>query len=170
MVAGHLAAGMAIKGRVPEAPTWALLVGAMFLDVLNPVLASAGFDRATVTEWSHSMVLSAVWSTIFGALFLVRGWTVAVSIAVAVLSHFLLDVIVNSGFALWPGSSVHLGLGLSRTLPTGWWVVELTVVATGVLYYWYCDRKLHRVRPTTWALGALVFTLHFMTSPWLHAG
>ena len=66
-----------------------------------------------------------MWSTIFGALFLVRGWTVAVSIAVAVLSHFLLDAIVNSGFALWPGSSVHLGLGLSRTLPTGSWVVEL---------------------------------------------
>jgi hypothetical protein len=166
VVAGHLAAGMAIKGRVPDAPMLALLVGAVFLDVLNPVLAVAGVDRATVIGWSHSLTLSIAWSLICGAFFLFRGWTVSLAIAVAVFSHFLLDLIVHSELPLWPGSSFHLGLGRWTRLPDGWWLVELTVVAIGVLYYWVRCRKLRRFRPIAWALGGLVLGLHVLNSPW----
>lgn len=166
MIAGHLAAAMAIKGRAPEAPILPLLVGAAFLDVLNPVFAVAGIDRATATGWSHSLVLSIVWSLICGLLFLFRGRTVALAIAVAVFSHFLLDGIMQSALPLWPGSSLHLGLGLEATLPTGWWFLELAVVAIGVLYYCHRCSGLRSFRPTAWALGGLVLGLHVLNSPW----
>jgi hypothetical protein len=45
--------------------------------------------------------------------------------ALAVFSHFLLDLPMHpADMALWPGSSIRLGMGLWRTLPTGWWFVE----------------------------------------------
>jgi hypothetical protein len=77
VIAGHLASAIAIKGRAPEAPILPLLVGAMFLDVLYPVFAVAGVDRATATGWSHSLLLSIAWSLICALLFLFRGrtWT-----------------------------------------------------------------------------------------------
>ena len=34
MYAGHFAAGLALKAKQPLAPTWALLLGTGFLDVL----------------------------------------------------------------------------------------------------------------------------------------
>src|SRR5687768_13260452 len=135
MIAGHLAAGMAIKGAMPKAPTWGLLIAALFLDVLNPVLALAGLDRAVIREWSHSFAMSLVWSVLLATLFAWRGRAVALAVGIAVFSHFVLDAIVQSDVPLWPHSSAHIGLDLWRTLPTGWWFVELALVAGGVFYY-----------------------------------
>ena len=60
MVAGHVAAAMAIKGRVPSAPMWALVVSAVLLDMLNPAFRLAGVEGSTVTDWSHSLAMSVV--------------------------------------------------------------------------------------------------------------
>jgi hypothetical protein len=166
MIAGHLAAGMAIKGAVPQAPIWALLIAAVFLDVLNPVFALAGLDRAVIGEWSHSLAMSLVWSVLLGTLFLWRGRTVALAVGIAVLSHFVLDAIVQSGVALWPYSSVRIGLDLWRVLPTGWWFVELALVAGGVIYYWKRRRKEGSLRVAAWALAAFVLIVHVLNSPW----
>jgi hypothetical protein len=149
MYAGHFAAGLAIKGRVPDAPTWGLLAGVGALDILFGPFVLAGIERASLTpgvspgfsldyiDWSHSLLMSIVWSLAFAALFIRRGRTVAVAMGVAVFSHFVLDVVVHpADMALWPNASVHLGLGLWRVWPKGWWFVELAVVAAGVSYYW----------------------------------
>jgi hypothetical protein len=72
MYAGHLAAGLALKGRVPKAPTWGLLVGVGLLDLLFGPFLVEGIERATMTlgqtpgfsldyiDWSHSLVMSLV--------------------------------------------------------------------------------------------------------------
>jgi hypothetical protein len=69
---GHFAAGLAVKAREPTAPTWALLVGVGFLDILFGPFVLAGLEHATVTpsaspglsldyiDWSHSLVMSIV--------------------------------------------------------------------------------------------------------------
>src|SRR5262245_57032172 len=121
MVAGHLAVAVAIKGAVRNAPTWALLVAAVFPDVLNPVLALAGVDRAGIGEWTHSLAMSVVWSVLLGTLFLWRGRTVALAVGIAVFSHVVLDAVVQSAVPLWPNSPVRIGLDLWRMLPVGWW-------------------------------------------------
>jgi membrane-bound metal-dependent hydrolase YbcI (DUF457 family) len=165
VIAGHLAAGLAVKGAVPHAPTWALLIAAVFLDVLNPVLALAGLDRAVIGQWSHSLAMSFVWSIVLAALFVWRGRTVALAVAIAVLSHFMLDAVVKSDEALWPHSSIRIGLDLWRILPTGWWFVELALVAAGVFYYWKRVHKEGRQRWAALSLVAFVLIVHMVNSP-----
>src|SRR5258706_10922891 len=71
-------------------------------------------------DWSHSLAMSLVWAGLFGAAFLGRGRAVAMVLAFSVFSHFLLDVPMHPpDLALWPGSSIHLGFGLWKSMPVG---------------------------------------------------
>ena len=48
----------------------------------------------------------------------------------SVFSHFLLDLPMHPpDLALWPGSSIHLGFGLWKSMPVGYWWVELWTIA-----------------------------------------
>jgi hypothetical protein len=105
-----------------RAPTWALLVGVGLLDILFGPFVLAGIERATVTpsvspgfsldcvDWSHSLVMSLVWSVLFAAAFARYGRRVMMAIGFAVFSHFLLDLPVHPpDLTLWPNSASHLG-------------------------------------------------------------
>lgn len=180
MYVAHLAAGLAIKAREPKAPTWALLVGVGLLDLLFGPLVLAGIERATITpsivpgfsldyiDWSHSLVMSLVWSVLFAALFARYGRRVMVAIGVAVFSHFLLDVPMHPpDLALWPGSTAHVGLGLWQALPTGWWLVELTLIAAFWGYYWRRSQSNSTFGGRPIAIAAVLLALHVFNSPWL---
>ena len=180
MYAGHFAAGLALKARVPEAPTWGLLVGVGVLDILFGPFVLAGIERVSATpgvapgfsldhiDWSHSLAMSLVWSLLFGAAFLRRGRLVAVTMAAAVLSHFVLDLAMHpSDLALWPGSSIHLGFGLWRALPVGWWFVELGLIAACCGYYWHRSQTDRTFGGRAAAAVAVVLALHLANSPWL---
>ena len=126
MYAGHFAAGLALKGTVPEAPTWGILLGVGVLDILFGPFLLIGIEQVTLTpaqspgfsldhiDWSHSLLSSAVLSVVFGLLFLRLGGKIMLVMGVAVFSHFILDLVMHpADLALWPGSDVHLGIGLS---------------------------------------------------------
>lgn len=67
MYAGHFAAGLALKARAPEAPTWGILLGVGFLDLLFGPFVLLGLEQVSVTprvspgfsldyiDWSHSL-------------------------------------------------------------------------------------------------------------------
>jgi len=178
--AGHFAAGLAIKGRSPSTPTWGLLLGVGLLDILFGPFVLLGIERVSMTpavspgfsldyiDWSHSLAMSLVWAGLYGALWLGRGRKTAALMAAAVFSHFLLDLPVHpADMALWPGSEVHLGFGLWRALPDGWWFVELGVIAAGVGYYWARSRKIGSFGRRAWAVAMVVVLLHVMNAPWL---
>jgi membrane-bound metal-dependent hydrolase YbcI (DUF457 family) len=180
MYAGHFASALALKAKVPRAPTWGLLVGVGVLDLLFGPFVLAGIERVSLTpgvspgfsldhiDWSHSLLMSVVWSVLFGAAFLRRGRTVAIVMAVAVFSHFVLDLVVHpADMALWPGSSVHLGLGLWRTMPLGWWFVELAVIAGFWWYYWKRSRSDRSFGGRAVAAMVVIVVLHLLNSPWL---
>src|SRR5438105_15679350 len=127
MYAPHFAAALAIKGRVREAPLWALLIGAFIPDLLWIVLARIGIEPAQTSnfydDWSHSLVSVAILATLFASAFLRRGKSVFVAIWLAVFSHFLLDFPVHpKRLALAPLTGVYLGWDLLAwgSLP-GWW-------------------------------------------------
>lgn len=180
MYAGHFAAGLAIKAREPRAPTWAVMVGVGLLDLLFGPFVLLGIERVAITpavspgfellhiDWSHSLVMAIVWSALFALLFHRRGRVVAGVLGLAVFSHFLLDLpMYPHDLALWPGSGVHLGLGLWRILPQGWWFVELAFVAACGAYYWLAARRDGAFgRYAGWAVGVVV-ALHLFNSPWL---
>jgi membrane-bound metal-dependent hydrolase YbcI (DUF457 family) len=183
MYAGHFAAGLALKAREPRAPTWGVLVGVALLDLLFPIFVVTGVERVTPTpgvppgmsldfiDWSHSLAMSLVWALLFALLWARRGRAVAVVCGVAVFSHFLLDLPMHPGdLALWPHSQAHVGWGLWRSLPVGWWFVEGAVVLAGCAYYFARARRDGKAqgyggRP----LGAVVVVavIHVLNSPWL---
>jgi hypothetical protein len=83
--AGHFAAGLSVKARVPSAPAWAMLFGTGFLDMLFGIFAMLGIERATMTpgvspgfsldfiDWSHALAMSLVWAAIYACVFWQRG-------------------------------------------------------------------------------------------------
>jgi hypothetical protein len=138
--AAHLAAGMAIKSRVPQAPTWALLTAAFVPDLLWIPLARLGVEptaRAVFfDDWSHSLATTVLWATLFAAVFWRRGAAVAGALWLAVASHFLLDLPIHpKPLALYPHSAVHLGLGLGNVERSTYWWVQLAVMAALSLIY-----------------------------------
>jgi hypothetical protein len=180
MYVGHFAAALAIKAREPRAPTWALLVGVGLLDILFGPFVLAGIERATVTpsvspgfsldyiDWSHSLVMSLVWSVLFAVAFVHHGRSVMIAVGVAVFSHFLLDIPMHPpDLALWPNSAAHLGLGLWRAAPTGWWFVELAVIAALWAYYWRRSRRSPLFGRRPFAILTVLIFLHVFNSPWL---
>lgn len=180
MYVGHFAAALAIKAHEPKAPTWALLVAVGFLDLLFGPFVLAGIERATITpgvspgfsleyiDWSHSLVMSLVWSGVVAAAFARYGPGVMTAVGFAVFSHFLLDLPMHPhDLALWPGSATHVGFGLWRTLPNGWWLVELAIIAGFWMYYWRRSTTDSSFGRRPFAIAGVLLILHVLNSPWL---
>jgi membrane-bound metal-dependent hydrolase YbcI (DUF457 family) len=139
MYAAHFGAGLAIKSRVWNAPTWALLVGAFLPDVLWIPLATLGIESRPTAwhdDWSHSLLMVLVWATLFALLFIRRGRAVAAAIWIAVFSHFLLDLPIHpKDLALYPHSTIHLGMGLWSIGRFNYWLVESCVLVVLMIFY-----------------------------------
>lgn len=177
MYAGHFAVGLALKARAPRTPTWAILLGTGFLDVLFGIFVLLGIERATITpghapgftldfiDWSHSLAMALVWAVLFAAAFWRRGGTIPVVLGFAVFSHFLLDLPMHPhDLALWPGAKVHVGLGLWHT--PYWWWVELALIAAACGYYVVRARTLGGFGGHAYWAIAVVLALHLFNSPW----
>ena len=96
--------------------------------------------------------------------------TMSVNMAAAVFSHFVLDLAMHpADLALWPGSDVHLGFGLWRLLPTGWWFFELGLVVLLLGYYWRRSKTERSFGGKAVGVVATVLILHILNSPWLSA-
>ena len=180
MYAGHFAAAYAIKAREPKAPTWALLVGVVTLDLLFGSFVLAGIEKVAMTPsvspgirwddigWSHSLAMSLVWSFLFAIPFVRYGRFVMIAIGFAVFSHFLLDIPLHpADMPLWPGSNTYLGLGFLRTLPHGYWFIELAFLAGFWAYYWRRTKAYPGVGSRPIAVAIVLLLLHLLTSPWL---
>lgn len=159
---------------------WGILIGVGLLDLLFGPFVLLGIERATVTpaqspgfsldhiDWSHSLLMSLIWSSAYAALFTRWGGRVVGVMGVAAFSHFLLDLPMHPpDLALWPGSDVHLGFGLWRVLPQGWWFVELGVIALAGAYYLRAAQGSQEFGRRPMAVVGVVVLLHIFNSPWL---
>lgn len=173
MYAGHLAAGLALKATVPRAPTWALVLGAGWLDVVHGAFVLAGIEhvRPDASQflgwslidmpWTHSLVAALAWSLAAGLVFARRGRAVAIAVAIAVFSHFALDFIVHDhDLALAPGSDVRFGLGLWGWSALGAWLVEGAFVAACLAWYATRARRDASFGGRAWAVIAVIAVLH----------
>lgn len=180
MYAGHFAAGLAMKATAPRVPTWPLLLGVGFVDILFGLFVVLGIEHAQLTpghspgfsldfiDWSHSLAMSAAWALAYALAFARRGAVVAAWCGAAVFSHFVLDVLMHPGdLALWPHSEAHVGLGLWTRWPTGWWFFELAFIAACGAYYVVRARQDRSFGGRAlWVVGVVV-ALHVTNSPWL---
>lgn len=178
MYVGHFAIALAIKAASPRTPTLPLMLGVGFLDIVDGALVMLGVDRVTpdpaagptlffdldFIDWDHSLLMAAVLSLAWGALFLKRP-RVAWLAAAASFSHFLADLPLHNGdLALYPHSAQHLGWGLWGRLGALSWVLEGAF--TAVLAAWAWRASARRGVSLAWpAIGLLAMFL--VVSPWL---
>jgi hypothetical protein len=154
MYAAHFAAGLAVKGKVPEAPAWALMTAVFLPDFVWIALARTGIEpelppRGFFDDWSHSLVMIILWATLFALAFRSRGRVVAMAVWIAGLSHLVLDFLIHPArMAVYPHSAVHLGWSLwqwgqekTRVGPIVYWWVEAAAILPLLVLYVYWSRR-----------------------------
>jgi|SRR5271154_5662546 len=176
MYPAHFAVGLAVKGRIPTAPAWALMTAVFLPDFIWIVLARAGIEpelppRGFFDDWSHSLLSIILLATLFALVFWKRGRIVVLAVWIAGLSHFLLDFLIHPArLALYPHSSIHLGWNLwqfgqekTRFGPILYWWVELAMILPLLfVYVWYSRRA--RFQPQLVAASCLlVIGLHLLS-------
>ena len=107
MYAGHFAAGLALRGRARNVPLVAFLSAAFLLDFLWVGFGMFHLDASPWDDWSHSLVMSALWGILFAAMFWKRGRVAVIAVWLAVFSHYVLDLLVQ-GATLYPGAPQSL--------------------------------------------------------------
>ena len=152
MLAGHYSASFAIKSFTREVPLWVLFIAVQLLDVFWTSLLLLGVEKARVEPdlpsvpldlyympYSHSLVSVLVVCVVVFFLYrtlppsrgLVRP---AMLVALAVLSHWLLDIPVHRPDLPLYDNMDKIGLGLWN-YPLWALLLEIGLLLAGVLMY-----------------------------------
>lgn len=152
MFVGHYAASLALKKFEKRASLGVLFLAVQFVDIVFFPLVLLGIERLNIVEnftqsthfeleympYTHSFAAFAIWSGLAYALFrwvIVKSHPVAIVVALAVMSHWLFDVIVHTpDMPLWSDSSLKLGLGLWNS-PVATYALEAALLLAGLWLY-----------------------------------
>jgi membrane-bound metal-dependent hydrolase YbcI (DUF457 family) len=176
MFIGHYAVGFAAKRAAPGASLGVLIAAAGLADLLFPVFTLAGWEQvriepgatavapfAFIYPLSHSLLTGVGWAVLFAALYWVwtRYMAGAVTIALAVVSHWLLDLVTHRpDLPLYPGGTTLAGLGLWNSV-AGTVAVEGLLFVAGVWVYAAMTRPRDRTgRYAFWSFVALLVVLY----------
>lgn len=168
MFLGHYGLAFALKRAEPKLSLGTLFIAVQLADLLwgcfillgwEEVRIVPGYTAVTPLQFvhypiSHSLAAALAWALVGAALYFSwptrdtsRHWQAAVIVAVAVLSHYPLDVLVHIPDLPLTGAedSPRLGLGLwnSRTWTL---VAESLALLTGVVLYLSSRSHRHPVR------------------------
>jgi len=155
MFAGHVGAGLAIGSAERRVNVGLFVAAALLLDTVLWLLVLAGYESVAIPSdfarthqaefvfpYSHSLVAGVAWSALAGgtawAVFARLGTArrrVALLIAAAVFSHWLLDVLVHRTEMPLAGTiSPLMGLGLWNSVPAAL-VIEGAIVMLGLIMF-----------------------------------
>jgi len=130
MFVGHYAAALALKKVEKRASLGILFLAVQFVDILFFPFVLLGIERINIIEnhtesthfqleympYTHSLAGSLLWALAAYVLFrwvIVKKKTVALVVALAVFSHWLLDLLVHTpDLPLWSDASPKYGFGL----------------------------------------------------------
>jgi len=120
---GHCAVGLAAKPVAPKVPLGILLLATMMLDVLAIAFGWMGIEGGKAgIPWSHSLLMSVVWSVAAGLLCsrIYHNHRAGAAIGLLVFSHWVLDFISHpipfSSFS-WRTWQWNYGQPLAPDLP-----------------------------------------------------
>jgi len=182
MFIGHFAVAFAAKKVAPKASLGTMVLAAAFLDVVWPVLVLLGIERFRIVPgftainpfdftyypWSHSLLMTLVWSLLVALVYFAssrdRAGTVWVGLVVA--SHWVLDFVSHRpDMPLYPGGSYRLGLGLWQSIPATF-AVEGFLFAAGIAVYVQATKSKDRIGTIAWwAFVGLLLAL-YIPGPW----
>jgi membrane-bound metal-dependent hydrolase YbcI (DUF457 family) len=181
MFVGHFAVGFASKRLAPRSSAGVLVMAPLFLDVLWPIFLATGLESVRIDPgntaftpldlhdypYSHSLVMSLVWSVLFAAVYyaISRYRRGAIVVGLGVFSHWVLDYVTHRpDMPLYPGSSVSVGLGLWNSR-AGTMLVESAMLVAGVWIYVRCTRPRDRIGVIAfWAMIAVLVLLYVSTA------
>ena len=130
MFVGHYAVSLALKKFEKRASLGGLFLGVQLVDILFFPFVLLGIERINIIEdytqsthfeleympYTHSLLGSLLWAMVAYALVrwvIVKKHSVALVVALAVFSHWVLDLIVHvPDLPLWSDTSLKLGFGL----------------------------------------------------------
>jgi len=178
---GHVGAGLLVKRFEPRLNLGVVLFAALFADILFWVLVLAGTESVGKPEsagaarfftfefpYSHGLLASLAWAALAAAVgwFLVapaarRRTRFAWALALAVISHFVLDLVVHvPDLPVIGTQSSKVGLGLWRHMPAAL-ALELLIAGAALAIY------LRAVRPTRgkgWLVAGVVAVTAILTA------
>jgi len=168
MFLGHFGAAFALKRVEPKLSLGTLFLAVQLPDLLWGAFLLLGWEQVRIdpgytavtplqfTEYplSHSLLGMTGWAVAMAAAYYSwptrdtsRHWQAAALVGLAVLSHFLLDLVVHvPDLPLSGGSPIRLGLGLWNH-PAATLLLELASLAAGVAVYVAFRSTRHPVRP-----------------------
>jgi hypothetical protein len=175
MLVGHYAVGFFGKKLAPRASLGVLVFAAMAADILWCAFLLAGVERVEFTSGrgagqyfravniglSHSLAMDLFWAVLLaaGVYLFTRYARGAVIVFLAVLSHWMLDVVAHRpDMPIGPGPGPTLGLGMWTSVPItllvegGFWLVALIVYARSHLFS-------SRARVWGFWVGSLILTV-----------
>jgi len=130
MFVGHYATCLALKTFEKRVSLGVLFLAVQFIDILFFPFVLLGIERINIIEnftqsthfeleympYTHGLVGSLFWAAAAYALFkwiVVKKHEIALVVALAVFSHWILDVIVHTpDLPLWNDASLKVGFGL----------------------------------------------------------
>jgi membrane-bound metal-dependent hydrolase YbcI (DUF457 family) len=150
MFIGHYALALAAKRAAPRTSLGTLFLAVQLADMLWPVFLLLGWEQAHLVPgpnpflilWldsipiSHSLLTLIAWGVLFAAVYRMRtGYAKgAIVVALAVVSHWVLDVVTHRpDMPLYPGGP-QLGLGLWNSV-AGTVIIEVVMFAAGTWIY-----------------------------------
>jgi len=152
MFIGHFGLGFGAKRLAPEVSLGTLFLACQLADLLWPTLVLLGVERVDIEPgatamtplnfvsypYSHSLLALCVWGFAFGAVYAVvhrSRLVAAVSLAVLVISHWVLDAVAHRpDMPLTFTGTTRVGLDFWSSVP--WTMgIELAILAVGMTAY-----------------------------------
>ncbi len=152
MFVGHYAASLALKRFEKRASLGVLFLAVQFVDIVFFPLVLLGIERVNIVEnftqsthfeleympYTHSLLSSLLWAGLAYALFrwvIVKKNSVAIVVALAVFSHWLLDLLVHTpDLPLWNDASPKFGFGLWNNAVATYSIEAILLLSTLWLY------------------------------------
>lgn len=180
MLIGHYGAGFALKKFAPSLSLGVLFIAVQFVDILWATLVLLGVEKVKITPGftaavpleaiyqplSHSLVSSIILAA--AAYLLIRlysrgkagGGRTALVLGAAVLSHFLLDLLVHAtDLPLAGWDSYRLGFGLWNLPVVAYGLEWFLFIAGFALYFSYSGGKAASGRYAALIFGILMLAL-----------
>ena len=152
MFVGHYCAAFVAKRVEPRLPLWTLLLAVQLVDVFWGLFILLGIERASLDPglpgnplvlsfmpYTHSLPATLLWAVTAGVLGVAiwsrgeRRWLLGLTLAGAVASHWLLDLLVHRhDLGLW-GDGYKVGLGLWDQ-PALAYLLEVLLLVGSVLW------------------------------------